>query len=402
MKKINKIFSLLLVLVLISGCSLFPSSNNNSTNNNINNNITENTTIVGDITIEDMEKLTITAYEKVQKACIGVSLKVTTMQGGVPYEGTLSTGSGVIYKRVKNLDENDNIIDYTYYVFTNRHVILDDEYTTGTSVYAYMGDEYPEYKMEILGYDSYVDMAVCRFNSAYYIDPVEIGNSDDIKRGSFVFAVGCPEGFDFYNSLTFGVISNPIISMSEDTDDDGVKDFNFIYIQHDVAINPGNSGGGLFNLKGELIGINTLKLTSDYVDNMGFSVPSNILKTLAEDYIEKNIPIIRPRLGVTAIEVKLLSDAVIAVNGLKALPDIYTDVKYGIYVTDITANGSISDSGVVKDDIILEIDGHKLYNMITLTSRLNSLAYYQIGDEVTIKYYDRSLNQIVEETIILK
>ncbi len=409
MKKINKFICLLLLLIFVSSCSLIPQTENPDTNNtgnkgenNVTNNIIENTTVVGDININDLEDLTITAYEKVKKACVGISFKALVTVDGITFENTVSTGSGVIYKRIDNIDDNGNLTNYTYYLFTNRHVITNNDIETKSSVYVYLGDDYPEYKLDIIGYDSFVDMAVCKFDSVYYIDPVEIANSNEVKRGSFAFAVGCPEGFSFFNSVTFGVISNPLISMSEDTDGDNVKDFNFTYIQHDVAINPGNSGGGLFNLKGELIGLNTLKLASELIDNMGFSIPSNTLKTLAEDYIEKNVPIKRPRLGVTAIEIQDLNPYVIAYNNLKSIPDIYGDVKYGIYITGLDKKGSIGASNVEIDDIVLEINDEKLYNMNSLTAKLNSLVDYKIGDTVKIKYWDRSLGSIVEEMITLK
>ena len=106
MKKLNKFICLLMLLVLISGCSFSNIFGNNSTStqNNVTNNITENTTVVGDITIEDMEKLSITAYEKVSKACVGITLKLIETSSGVVYETPLSTGSGVIYKRIDNVN----------------------------------------------------------------------------------------------------------------------------------------------------------------------------------------------------------------------------------------------------------------------------------------------------------
>ena len=404
MKKLNKVICLLMLLVLISSCSFSNIFGNNSTTtqNNVTNNITENTTIVGDITIEDMEKLSVTAYEKVSKACVGITLKLIDDSTGVIYESPLGIGSGVIYKRVDNLNKNGEITSYTYYLFTNRHVVVDDVEGSVTAVYIYLGDEYPEYKATIVGYDTYVDMAVCKFDSPYYIDPVVIADSDSIKHGSFAFAVGCPKGFTYFNSVTFGVISNPLVCLSDDTDGDGVNDTHLNYIQHDVAINPGNSGGGLFNLKGELIGLNALKLAADYVENMGFSIPSNILKILAEDYIEKNIIPKRARLGIGAIEVRKIDQLVKEQNNLMDIPDIYQDTKYGIYITEIERNKTISSSNVEVHDIILEINGEKLYNMIPITSKLNSLVDFKIGDTIIITYWDRSSNKIVEESVILK
>ena len=404
MKKLNKFICLLMLLVLISGCSFSNIFGNNSTStqNNVTNNITENTTVVGDITIEDMEKLSITAYEKVSKACVGITLKLIETSSGVVYEAPLSTGSGVIYKRIDNVNSKGEITNYTYYLFTNRHVVVDDVEGSVTAVDVYLGDEYPEYRATIVGYDTYVDMAVCKFDSPYFIDPVVLGDSNSIKRGSFAFAVGCPKGFDYFNTVTFGVISNQLVCFSEDTDGDGVNDTHLNYIQHDVAINPGNSGGGLFNLKGELIGLNTLKFATENIENMGFSVPVNILKTLAFDYIEKNIVPKRARLGISAIEVRKIDQIVKEQNNLKDIPNIYQDVKYGVYITEIEKKNTISTSNIEVHDIILEVNGEKLYNMISVITKLNSLVDYKVGDTIVITYWDRSLDKIVEEEVVLR
>ncbi len=141
----------------------------------------------------------------------------------------------------------------------------------------------------------------------------------------------------------------------------------------------------------------------DEIDNMGFAIPSNIIQSLIENYIEKEIEITRPRLGITGSNVRELTNAVIAANGLLEIPDIYGITKpYGLYVVSITPGGSLSESGVQKDDIILTFDGEKLTSMNILSAKLNSLTEYFIGSEVQISYYSRSQNKIITETIILK
>jgi len=400
----NKFISLILSIVLVltlTGCELFP-TNGNNINNNITNNITENTVTVGNISVEDLEDLVVTASAKVNDACIGITRTYATKVSGVTYEQAESTGSGVIYKRITNYNSDNSIKSYTYYVITNRHVAVGDDKTKTYYIYAYLGDEYPEFRMNLLGYDTKVDIACATFETTKYIEPIEFASSKEVKAGSFAFAVGCPEGFDYFNSITFGVISCPLRSLSDDTDGDNVNDFQFEFIQHDVSINPGNSGGGLFNLEGKLIGINTMKLVSSDIDNMGFSIPSDIVKVLVEEYLETGKKIVRPRIGISGYEVKDISDQLILEAGLMQLPNIYNGgARYGFYVTSIVEGGSVSTSSMTEHDILLEVDGIKLYNMSVISSKLNSLVDYKMGDKVLIKYYDRQTNSIIEETITL-
>lgn len=336
----------------------------------VENKITNTVVNYENITIDDLENCIVNTTKMVENAVIGVTLKAnyTTSIMGRPItsEDTESIGSGVIYKRIENKDTDGNIISYTYYVVTNRHVITGSNANYEYKIYAYLGYEDLEIEAEIVGYDTKVDMAVIKFDHSTYIQPVEFANSDD-------------------------------------TDGDNVNDFNATYIQHDASINPGNSGGGLFTIDGKLIGINTLKIVDEEIDNMGFAIPSNVIKSLIENYIEKDIEITRPRLGITGSNVRELTNAVIAANGLLEIPDIYdTSKPYGIYVVNITAGGSLSGSGVQKDDIILTFDGEKLTSLNILSAKLNSLTEYFIGSEVQISYYSRSQKEIITETILLK
>lgn len=203
--------------------------------------------------------------------------------------------------------------------------------------------------------------------------------------------------------MTFGIISSPLRYLSDDTDDDGVNDFVFEYIQLDCAINPGNSGGGLFNLSGELIGINTMKIASVDVDSMGFSIPINVISNLLANYLEENKEIIRPRLGVSGYDVSSLTDYTIVSAGLLDLPNIYYGaVPYGIYVSSIVKNGTMSSSNILENDILLEVAGTKITNNYIVPAMFNSLIKYHVGDEISVKYYSRSQDKIVTEKVILK
>ncbi len=407
-KKIFKRSILVLVLSVIfflSSCTEFQSSQKEQ--NKIENQITNTVVNYENITIDDLENCIINTTNMLENSVIGITLKAnySTIIFGRPVqsEDTESIGSGVIYKRIENKNADGVITSYTYYAVTNRHVITGSNSNYTYKVYAYLGYEDIEIEAKIIGYDSKVDMAVIAFDHTTLIQPVEFADSDEVEKGQLVIAIGNPDGYDYYGSVTFGVVSGELRYISDDTDGDNINDFNATYIQHDASINPGNSGGGLFTIDGKLIGINTLKIISDDVDNMGFAIPSNVIKSLIENYIEKGVDIERPTLGITGSNVRELTNAQIVSSGLLEIPDIYgSDRAYGIYVVSVTSDGSLSESGVKKDDIILTFDGEKLTNMNVLSSKLNTLTEYFIGSEVEITYYSRSQNKVVTETIVLK
>lgn len=409
MKK--KILSIVLCVTLVFclfSCNL---SNQGSTTNNVTNNITNEITnkVVEyeNIKITDLEKAIEETVKKVEDAVIGVVLKqVSNLSGGVQSEDNYSVGSGVIYKKVENY--NGSILTgYTYYAITNRHVVTADDKKTSddTKVYVYLGAHDLELEARVIAYDDKDDLACIAFESNIFIQPVEFADSDTIQKGAFVIAVGNPEGFDYYGSVTFGVVSGPLRYISADTDDDGVIDFYGKYVQHDASINPGNSGGGLFTLDGKLIGINTLKISSSNVDNMGFAIPSNEVKLVVTEYLEKNIKIVRPKLGVSVYDVRDLTPARITELHLKSIPtSIYEpgEAPYGIYISQVTSGGTMSAIDISPDDILLTFNDVKLKKQSTLSAMLNSLTEFQVGTTVKVTYYDRSKDKVVEANVVLK
>lgn len=397
-KKLTTLFICLLLLFTITSCQI-----KQNIKNNIENEITNRVVNYEEITIKDLENAVETAYQRVENAVIGVCLKkVNTLDSGVTSEDGLDIGSGVIYK-AEEVIENDKLVNYKYYAMTNRHVVIDtkNELSGTTKVYVTLGEDGPEVEAKILGYDEKVDLALITFYHYTKIQPVEFADSNNLNKGSFVIAVGHPEGYTFYNSVTFGVVSGNARYISSDTDGDGVNDFVGKYIQHDAAINPGNSGGGLFTLEGKLVGMNTMKYSSVKVENMGFAITSNEIKYLLENYLEKEINIERPRLGLTGIQVKGLTPTMIQNLGIKSIPDIYTDTetKYGIYVTEISKGSSSDNSGISPDDIILEFNGNRIKTMTDLSIMLSEQI---VGNKIEITYYSRKNNKILTTTITLK
>ncbi|MGI6392174.1 MAG: S1C family serine protease [Candidatus Izemoplasmatales bacterium] len=209
--------------------------------------------------IDDVQQLIYRVAELTELSVVGV----TSYLG----QGAQSLGSGVIYK-------HDGISDL-YYVITNEHVIDDGDnfrivFVDGTYVVA-----------QLLGFNKNVDIAVLTFsgsNLAREVALSPLGDSDLQKVGSFVIAAGNPKGYDFYGAVTIGILSGK----NRDLNTPGV-----LYLQHDASINSGNSGGPLYNLDGEVIGINVSKYASTDIEGMGFAIPINLVKTVIQE-IETN------------------------------------------------------------------------------------------------------------------
>ena len=253
MKKMKKSILLLLVLLLL----VFPTGCSQLINNEI-----YNKSYQVSIDITEFEDLITAAVEKASPAIVGVS-NYERGKLGLLY-GLAATGSGVIYeceatykdgvttKACSETMDSDQVMMYTYWAVTNRHVVA----STGDNyIKVYLGEEEVKVNANVLGSDDKVDLAVISFEHTKYIQPVEFADSNQVQRGNFAIAIGNPNGYEFYGSATFGIVSFPKRYMSDDTDGDGISDWDSEYIQHDVAINPGNSGGALINIEGKVIGL---------------------------------------------------------------------------------------------------------------------------------------------------
>lgn len=180
-------------------------------------------------------------------------------------------GSGFIYKK-----ENGY-----YYALTNNHVIADSEniriLTHGQSI----DDDLAE--AEVVGSDEVYDVAVIRFKSNEDLTVLDMGNSDTVKTGENVYAIGSPYGTDFAGSISSGILSAPVRKFEQ-------YSHSYEYLQTDTAINPGNSGGPLLNSSGEVIGINSMKIADTESDNMGFAIPINMALDIADSLEKGEIP----------------------------------------------------------------------------------------------------------------
>lgn len=260
-----------------------------------------------------------------------------------------SEGSGIIYSE-------------DGYIITNYHVIEDAVNSSSAAVKITLSDE-TEYQAEIVGTDEVTDLALLKIDPEEKLTPATFGDSSNIQVGELAVAIGNPLGQEFAGSVTVGYIS----ALNRDITTDG-RTYNVI--QTDAAINPGNSGGALVNSKGEVIGINTIKISDDSVEGLGFAIPSNDALKIIEE-LKVTGKIIRPYVGIYGID---LDEATATRNRLVE----------GIYVYQVQDGSPAQEAGLQNGDIIVEFDGQE----VKTTQELNDIKNKkEIGDSVHIKVY---------------
>ncbi|EFH30217.1 trypsin [Lactobacillus jensenii JV-V16] len=268
---------------------------------------------------------------------------------------TYSEGSGVIYLKSNGKG----------YIVTNNHVISGSDkvqvvLASGKTVDA-----------KVVGKDSTSDLAVLSIDAKYVTQTASFGDSKSLITGQTVIAVGSPMGSEYASSVTQGIISAPSRTITTSSNQQTV-------IQTDAAINPGNSGGPLVNSAGQVIGINSMKLSQSTdgtsVEGMGFAIPSNEVVTIINQLV-KNGKVTRPQLGIKVISLSELSSAYKEQLGIK------TNLKSGIYVASVTKNSAASAAGMKSGDIITKVDGTSVSDVVSLHEILYK---HKIGDKVTV------------------
>ncbi|UJF26916.1 S1C family serine protease [Planococcus sp. 107-1] len=306
------------------------------------------------------------AVEEVADAVVGI----TNLQAGSDFwsqtpgqEQAVGTGSGVIYKNEGG----------TAYVVTNHHVI---EGANGIEVTLADGSKV---EATLVGSDIWTDLAVLEMDGANVPDVAEFGDSDVLKQGETVIAIGNPLGLDFSGSVTTGVVSGTDRAVPVDLDGDGQEDWQAEVLQTDAAINPGNSGGALVNLAGQLIGINSMKIATSSVEGIGFAIPINSAMPVIES-LEANGEMVRPAMGVTLLDLAQVPQTYRAET--LNLPE---DVTKGVVVNSVVADSSAAKAGMEQFDVIVEMDGEAVGDIIELRKHLYNEK--EIGDTLTVKAY---------------
>lgn len=285
-----------------------------------------------------------------------------------------SVGSGVIYKAVGN----------KYYVLTNNHVI-----ENGVS-YKVVFENGDEYGAVLRGVDELVDVAVLYFFSDEEYEVVEFGDSDSLRKGEIVIAVGHPSGFTYFGSMTMGIVSG--LKRYFDIDNDGVKDMFVGYVQHDAAINTGNSGGALFNIYGQLVGVNVIKISAVNVESMGFAIPANLVRAIVEDIEEFGYSVQKPVLGIRFIDIK--NNEAFFINNQITLPQ---GLRQGFYIFEILEGSTMADY-LLPEDILIQIGDVIIESS---TQFVEAFSIYRVGDTVDVVVI-RNNETITIENIVLK
>lgn len=305
------------------------------------------------------------AVDKAGDAVVGISniQSVSFWGENGTTDEPAGTGSGVIYKKAGN----------KAFIVTNHHVI---EGASKLEVTLADGTKIPA---ELRGSDIWTDLAVLEVDAKDIKTIAEFGNSDTLKRGEPVIAIGNPLGSTFSGSVSQGIISGLERAIPVDINQDGVVDWNAEVLQTDAAINPGNSGGALVNIKGQVIGINSMKIAQSAVEGIGLSIPINAAQPIIDD-LEKYGEVKRPYMGIDLVSVNEVSK-----YHQQETLKLPADINYGVALRQVRPNSPASAAGLKELDVIVEMDGEKINDIVDLRKHLYNKK--KIGDQLEVKFY---------------
>lgn len=320
-------------------------------NRNVTSNNSLGTTKTSNIKV-DVSSQTTKAFKSVKNAVVSVeayssssaSDSLEAIFGNSSKGETTSTseGSGVIYKKSGN----------TAFIVTNNHVV------SGSNKIEIILASGKKVSATEVGHDAVSDLAVLKINAKDVTQVASFGDSDNIQVGETALAIGSPLGSQYATSLTEGIISAKKRTIDV-TDSSGNATGQATVIQTDAAINPGNSGGPLINLAGQVIGINSMKLsstgTSSYgsdstsVEGMGFAIPSNEVVKIINQLV-KNGKVSRPALGVAVVDLSNISSS--DQSSTLKLPSSVTE---GVVIASVESDSPLKNTDIKKYDVITKV-----------------------------------------------
>lgn len=293
------------------------------------------------------------------------------------------------------------IITSDGYIVTNQHVV------DGASHVSVEMKNGKTYNATVIGESEDNDIAVLKI-SATDLPAITLGKSSNCHVGERVYALGCPEGYDFPWTVTAGIISNTSRTVRI-TDSNGEYEKTMTLIQTDTAVNSGNSGGPLINVRGEVVGIVTLKISN--TAGLGFAIPIDgaleIVKALIEDgnadSVDSSVSVGRPMLGITCVGVTKDTYYCRTSTGVTVITESEAEVTQssfhadvsGIYVVDTDSRYNAVGK-LMSGDIIVSVDGSEVYTNDMLTFRLNS---HKAGDVLELKIYRNGAYKTVSITL---
>ncbi len=305
------------------------------------------------ISLEEYSATSTAVAKIIRPSIVGINVEYSV--NSIFYRTTSQTatvqGSGII-------------ISEDGYILTNSHVVNATSSSTfyvleeASKVTVYLSDDDTAYEARIIGTDDQTDLAIIKIDKTG-LTAAKLGDSDKVQVGEFAMAIGNPLGME--NSVSAGIISATNRKITSDGK-------TFTLIQTDAAINSGNSGGALVNSKGEVIGVNTLKMQGSGVEAMGFAIPINSTKDVSEQLIQYS-KVKRPYIGITGI------------NVTESMAKQY-NLVIGVYVKSIDDFSSAQKADIRIGDVIIEFDGQKVTTMDEITEIKNN---HKIGDELKLK-----------------
>ncbi|MFD1428029.1 S1C family serine protease [Kroppenstedtia sanguinis] len=310
--------------------------------------------------------------KKVQPAVVGiVNRKKNEDPFGLQSEEQ-GTGSGIIFEKKEGKAR----------VVTNHHVVAGSDEVI---VVVHDGKTEKKVKGQVLGSDEITDLAVLEIPDKQVTSVAQFGNSDTLKAGEPAVAIGNPLGIEFSQSVTAGVISSPHRKINIS------GHLSMEVIQTDAAINPGNSGGALINTAGQVIGINSMKVSKEGVEGLGFAIPANEAQPILDQLIQYG-KVKRPFMGIALKDLDTIAatDRQITLQ----LPDSVTD---GVVILDVTPSSSASKAGLRRLDVIVALDDERIKNGSQLQSYLQKEK--KIGERMKVTYYRNGKKQNTTVTL---
>ena len=299
-------------------------------------------------TLEGVESPFAAVAERVMPCVVGVSNRANTYSivSGRTELVEQATGSGVV-------------ITTQGHVVTNYHVV-----EGASDVQVLWQDQY--LSAEVVGVDELTDLAVLRVTENVTLPSVQMGSAEEVRVGDWAIVIGNPLGQQFADTVTVGVIS----ARNRELEDSTIVKM----IQTDAAINSGNSGGGMFNTKGELIGIPSLKFSTSgedgvaSIEGIAMAIPMDVVGPVVNSLIQYG-KVTRPKLGIS----------VMTLRGSEEPTD--GRIPAGVYVSAVTKGSPAQKAGIQVDDIIIRVDGERVMRHTDLTNRIAS---HVAGDSVTL------------------
>lgn len=310
------------------------------------------------------------------ETAVGVASSVSPSVVGITVNYSINSVFG---KSQASATGSGIILTTDGYIVTNNHVISSEssssyyQITEATSIVVKLYNDSTEYKATVVGTDSYTDLAIIKID-ANNLTAATLGDSTKLKVGEFVMAIGNPLGLD--TTVTSGIIS---ALDREVEDDDGNV---YTTIQTDAAINSGNSGGALVNSLGQVVGINSMKLSGSGVEGIGFAIPISSATNVINQLID-NGSVVRPYIGIAGSDIS------------ETISSRY-NVPQGVYIEEVQENSPAEKAGLQVGDIITAINGTDIKTI----SELNKIKFTNnVGDKINLKVTRNNEELNVELTL---